>query len=86
MLDARYVKQFEDWIRARSYGIWEREGRIDGHAEEHWLRAEKEIEAEWQAAMKGENIRFVPPRPAITTPPVHRVSGRFEAEPFRHAA
>ncbi len=30
-----------DEIRRIAYGIWEREGRLDGHALEHWQKAEK---------------------------------------------
>ena len=30
-------------IAARAYEIWEKEGRPDNKAEEHWLRAEREI-------------------------------------------
>lgn len=30
-------------IAARAYEIWEQEGRPDNKAEEHWLRAEREI-------------------------------------------
>lgn len=36
----------EDAIRLRSYEIWEREGRPDGKAVEHWLVARMELEAE----------------------------------------
>ena len=30
-------------ISNRAYGLWESEGCPDGHALEHWLRAEREI-------------------------------------------
>jgi hypothetical protein len=30
-------------IRARAYLLWEQEGRPEGRAEEHWLRAEAEV-------------------------------------------
>ena len=33
-------------IRERAYMIWERDGRPDGHALLHWVRAKEEIEAE----------------------------------------
>jgi hypothetical protein len=36
----------EEAIRLRSYLIWEREGRPDGKALEHWLVATIELEAE----------------------------------------
>ena len=33
-------------IRTRAYMIWERDGRPDGHALAHWVKAKEEIEAE----------------------------------------
>lgn len=33
-------------IADRSYFIWENEGRPEGKALEHWLRAQSELEAE----------------------------------------
>jgi len=30
-------------VRARAYELYEVRGRIDGHAEEDWLQAEKEV-------------------------------------------
>lgn len=42
-----------DRIRRRAYALWEREGRPEGRAAEHWARAEWEIDAEAPA----------PPRP-----------------------
>jgi hypothetical protein len=36
----------EEEIRARSYAIWEREGRPNGKAEEHWQRASAQLELE----------------------------------------
>ena len=32
-----------DKIRERAYEIWNREGRQDGRADEHWLQAEREL-------------------------------------------
>jgi hypothetical protein len=32
-------------IRERAYALWEQAGRIEGQAEEHWLRAERELSA-----------------------------------------
>lgn len=34
----------EQRIRTRAYEIWEREGRHEGRAEEHWRQAEVEVE------------------------------------------
>lgn len=33
-------------IRERAYLIWEKDGRPDGHALAHWVRAREEVEAE----------------------------------------
>ncbi|MEI7599531.1 MAG: DUF2934 domain-containing protein [Aestuariivirga sp.] len=33
-------------IRERAYMIWERDGRPDGHALMHWVKAREEVEAE----------------------------------------
>ena len=30
-------------IRQRAYEIWDREGRQEGRADDHWLQAEREI-------------------------------------------
>jgi hypothetical protein len=38
----------EERIRERAYEIWERVGRPEGKAVEHWLQAEAEISAEEQ--------------------------------------
>ncbi|HEY7384966.1 MAG TPA: DUF2934 domain-containing protein [Beijerinckiaceae bacterium] len=38
MQDVRQEK-----VRERAYQIWEREGRQDGRAEEHWSQAEQEL-------------------------------------------
>ena len=33
----------DEKVRERAYQIWEREGRQDGRAEEHWSQAEQEL-------------------------------------------
>jgi len=33
----------EQRIRERAYEIWNATGRADGHADEHWLFAEREL-------------------------------------------
>ena len=38
----------EERIRERAYEIWERTGRPDGKAVEHWLQAQTEIATEEQ--------------------------------------
>jgi hypothetical protein len=41
---------FSDYdVRVRAYRIWERAGRPEGCAEEHWREALAELEAERQA-------------------------------------
>ena len=36
----------DEAIRERAYHIWEREGRPDGRAYEHWVQAQIELAAE----------------------------------------
>lgn len=36
----------EQYVRMRAYEIWEREGRRDGQADDHWRQAEAEVERE----------------------------------------
>lgn len=38
-------------VAARAYSLYEAEGRRDGHAEDHWLRAEGEVMQERQASV-----------------------------------
>lgn len=62
-----------DWldqeIRLRSHSVWEREGCIDGRAEDHWARAAQEIDDECKAAAAGTNAHFTPPHVTISTLP-----------------
>ena len=39
---ARRVQNTEQATREAAYHLWEREGRPDGHALDHWLRATAE--------------------------------------------
>ncbi|MCA3556479.1 DUF2934 domain-containing protein [Aestuariivirga sp.] len=41
-------------IRERAYLIWEGDGRPDGHALAHWVRARQEIEAEVAGEQEGD--------------------------------
>jgi hypothetical protein len=75
----------EDEIRVRSYLIWEREGCPEGKAEEHWLQAKAELDAEfeanWRAAsLEGETTGFVLPHLPISAPPSRSVSTKIAAE------
>lgn len=38
-------------VAARAYSLYEAEGRPNGHAEDHWLRAEGEVMQERQATV-----------------------------------
>lgn len=42
----------EERIRAIAYALWEEEGRPEGCAEEHWLRAESLVAAEAPAVLE----------------------------------
>ena len=64
----------EDQIRARSHAIWERDGCPEGRAEEHWLRAITELNAEleraWLVALEErENMELAMPRPEVREAP-----------------
>jgi Protein of unknown function (DUF2934) len=39
----------EDEIRRRAYELWEQHGRVEGHENEHWLLAEREVRERYQA-------------------------------------
>lgn len=71
----------EEEIRLRSYQIWEREGRPEGRAEEHWCLAKSELKAEMEeASMAGKKTDVVLPRLPISTPPQKSVSERIETD------
>lgn len=81
----------EDQIRARSHAIWIIEGRPDGRAHQHWLRAiaelTTELERAWLAALdERENAEMVIPRPAVVAPPHRMMAGRVKREQLREAA
>jgi len=73
----------EEAIRRRSYEIWQREGRPEGRALDHWLKAKTELELERQPSkpkfrafeyyMKVHRFeewqRAVQPKPRISAPP-----------------
>jgi hypothetical protein len=74
----------EEAIRQRSYEIWQREGRPEGRAVEHWLQAKVELENEQKQPARPkfrileyhtmlyrfeEWQRTVQPKPRITRPP-----------------
>lgn len=42
----------EDDVRMRAYVTWDAEGRPEGRADEHWLRAESDLHAELAARLR----------------------------------
>jgi hypothetical protein len=46
----------EELIRQRAYAIWIREGRPDGRARIHWLRAEAELRERICIGSSGANV------------------------------
>jgi hypothetical protein len=77
----------EEAVRQRSYEIWQREGRPEGKALEHWLQAQSELEAERRRRefrveyhtilyRLDERQRVVVPRPRICAPPKKFVAQR----------
>jgi hypothetical protein len=42
--DSRRAQPDEHRIRLRAYEIWEDEGRPEGCADDHWMRAQREFE------------------------------------------
>ncbi len=62
---------FSDYeVRVRAYRIWERTGRPDGCAEEHWREALAELEAEQRAQTQPP----VPPQPNVSQQPTRTVA------------
>ncbi len=43
-------------IRERAHAIWEREGRPEDRALDHWLEAEREVRAEAETAIGGLRV------------------------------
>ncbi len=44
MPDKPRSREQEEWIRRRAYELWEAEGRPEARQEEHWRKAEEELE------------------------------------------
>jgi hypothetical protein len=68
----------DEAIRQRSYTIWERDGRPDGKAAEHWFRAKAELELERATAQFGATdwTIIVMPRVPISCPPTRVMAQR----------
>jgi hypothetical protein len=78
-------------IKARSYAIWDSEGRLDGHAEEYWFRAIAELESELEHAWlmildEQEHAELVMPHPPISEPPHRYEAGRIDPDLVYKAA
>ncbi len=54
----------EQRIRVRAYHIWEREGRGEGRAEDHWREAQSEVERE--LAQLAAEAKEQPKKKALT--------------------
>lgn len=78
----------DESIRARAYMIWEREGRPEGNAEVHWVKAKAELEdkflAECAAYVEGKPATFAMPLLEISAPPVLATSSIPAATFARH--
>jgi DUF2934 family protein len=61
-------RTWEEKVRERAHAIWEREGRPQNAAEQHWSRAEEELRAEEEAEKLAASVRE-------TVPEAEQVSG-----------
>ena len=57
MIEQPKSREHEERIRRRAYELWEREGRPESGQEQHWLRAEAELEASGFGGNQGEGNR-----------------------------
>ena len=62
----------ENQIAVRSYFIWEKEGKPEGKALEHWLRAQGDLETELASQTKSGK----PKRTRATTPKKSKVAAK----------
>lgn len=81
----------EEHVRVRSHLIWEREGCPEGRAEEHWLRALSELNAEleraWLVALEErENMELAMPRPQVSEAPQRHEAKRCDPGALKKAA
>ena len=95
MYDRKQPIPSDEEIRARSYMIWEREGRPEGKSEEHWQRARAELAAEFHAGcaayLEGNPATYAIPLLQISSPPTLTESVETgptakSAEPLRLAS
>jgi hypothetical protein len=59
-------------IAQRAYELWERSGRPEGKADQHWLQAETELNR--QGSMR--NLKNVAAQTMLKTPKPRKVVGR----------
>jgi hypothetical protein len=59
----------EERIREQAYRIWEEEGRPEGCEEEHWRRAEIEVEASRNRTLSPRGTPDIPEAAAPGAPP-----------------
>jgi hypothetical protein len=45
----------DDEIRSRAYAFWEQDGRPEGKAVDHWVRARNDLESEADAGPDGND-------------------------------
>ena len=57
----------EEMIRRRAYELWERAGHT-GYADEHWFRAEEELNSSSPSALNGASHELSPRHPGIVDP------------------
>jgi len=77
---AQMTNEFEEAIRHRAYELWERAGR-NGSAEEHWLRAEREIMGSPSSLTHpvtlGSAPKAIPSPPQIGSEPAAQLADRL---------
>lgn len=64
-------------IRERAYDLWDANGRTDGHAEQHWLAAERELLAELTARPQIPQINNAQASPSSAPERVRRGARRL---------
>jgi uncharacterized membrane protein len=72
----------EEKIRVRAYEIWEREGR-SGNPEDHWLEAERALQAEHHQAASSEDRPAATVEEASPVQAVEALEAATEAPPKR---
>lgn len=55
MANSTFDTTTEDRVRHRAYQLWEQDGAPEGHADEYWDRALRQIEAEGPDGADGES-------------------------------